>query len=150
MALFSKLLVKRASTSKFELCEMLLFFVFFLFICYLITIIISVPTIQNKLTFWIWIFQYLDSKDMAIPIHWWILRKGEASQDKNLLYIYPKTWTRQYSLYPCKKNGYPEFLIDFRITKKLLCFQQNTKKMPKKMSCLFIITLGWWKFLEIW
>ena len=47
------------------------------------------------------------------------------------------------------KIGYPEFLIDLRISKKLLCFQQSTKEDPKKMPCLFKIALDWRKFPEI-
>ena len=30
------------------------------------------------------------------------------------------------------KNGYPEFLIESRISKKILRFQQSTKEGPKK------------------
>ena len=39
------------------------------------------------------------------------------------------------------KNGYPEFLIDLRISKKLLCFQQSTKEGPKK--CPVYLKLPW-------
>ena len=39
------------------------------------------------------------------------------------------------------KNGYPEFLIDSRISKKLLCFQQSTKEGPKK--CPVYLKLPW-------
>ena len=31
------------------------------------------------------------------------------------------------------QNGYPEFLIDLRISKKLLSFQQSTKEGPKNV-----------------
>ena len=47
------------------------------------------------------------------------------------------------------KNGYPEFLIDSRISKKILRFQQSTKEGLKKMPCLFKIALDWRKFPEI-
>ena len=47
------------------------------------------------------------------------------------------------------QNGYPEFLIDLRISKKLLLFQKSTKEGPKKMFCLFKIILNWRKFPEI-
>ena len=36
------------------------------------------------------------------------------------------------------QNGYPEFLIDSRISKTLLRFQQNTKEGPKKCP------VQWW------
>ena len=39
------------------------------------------------------------------------------------------------------QNGYPKFLIDSRISKKLLRFQQNTKEGPKK--CLVYVKLPW-------
>ena len=39
------------------------------------------------------------------------------------------------------QNGYPEFLIDSRISKKLLRFQQNTKEGPKK--CPVYVKLPW-------
>ena len=39
------------------------------------------------------------------------------------------------------KNGYPEFLIDSRISKKLLRFQQSTKEGPKK--CPVYLKLPW-------
>ena len=39
------------------------------------------------------------------------------------------------------QNGYPEFLIDSRISKKLLCFQQSTKEGPKK--CSVYVKLPW-------
>ena len=39
------------------------------------------------------------------------------------------------------KIGYPEFLIDSRISKKLLRFQQSTKKGPKK--CPVYVKLPW-------
>ena len=47
------------------------------------------------------------------------------------------------------ENGYPEFLIDSRISKKLFHFHKTPKKAPK-MSCLFKITMDWRKFPEIW
>ena len=40
------------------------------------------------------------------------------------------------------QNGYPEFLIDSRISKKLLRFQQNTKEGPKK-KCPVYLNLPW-------
>ena len=39
------------------------------------------------------------------------------------------------------QNGYPEFLIDSRISKKLLRFQQSTKEGPKK--CSVYLKLPW-------
>ena len=39
------------------------------------------------------------------------------------------------------KNGYPEFFIDSRISKKLLRFQQSTKEDPKK--CPVYLKLPW-------
>ena len=39
------------------------------------------------------------------------------------------------------QNGYPEFLIDSRISKKLLGFQQNTKEGPKK--CPVYVKVPW-------
>ena len=39
------------------------------------------------------------------------------------------------------QNGYPEFLIDSRISKKLLRFQQSTKEGPKK--CPVYVKLPW-------
>ena len=39
------------------------------------------------------------------------------------------------------QNGYPEFLIDSRISKKLLRFQQSTKEGPKK--CSVYVKLPW-------
>ena len=47
------------------------------------------------------------------------------------------------------QNGYSEFLIDLRISKKLLRFQQSTKEGPKKMPCLCKTALDWQKFPEI-
>ena len=40
------------------------------------------------------------------------------------------------------KNGYPEFLIDSRISKKLLRFQQITKENPKKCPDLELPWIG--------
>ena len=46
------------------------------------------------------------------------------------------------------QNGYPEFLIDFRLSKKLLHFQQNAGK-GLKMFCLLKVTMDRQKFSEI-
>ena len=48
-----------------------------------------------------------------------------------------------------RRNGYPEAVINWTISKKIARFYQLVKKRSSKMSCVSQTTLDWQHFAQV-